>query len=312
MFQATAHVEKPESESTKRPDVYSRVTQKIMSDLERGVRPWMKPWSTENVGGRVLRPLRHDGTPYRGINIVMLWAEATEKDYGNAHWMTYRQAAALGGQVRKGERGSLVVYADKIRKTETDDAGEEAERVIPFMKAYTVFNVEQIDGLPERFHARPANLAACLLQRIEHAERFVAATNADIRHGGNRAYYAEGPDYIQIPPLPAFNDRESYYGTLLHELVHYSKHPTRLNRDLGRKRWGDEGYAREELVAELGAAFLCADLGITPEVREDHASYLASWLKVLSDDKRAIFQAAAHAQRAADFLSGLQKQSEGA
>lgn len=312
MFQTAAPTGTNEQPGSKRQDVYSRVTQKIMADLERGVRPWMKPWSTENVGGRVLRPLRHDGTPYRGINIVMLWAEATEKGYGNPHWMTYRQAVALGGQVRKGEHGSLVVYADKIKKTETDESGEESERSIPFMKGYTVFNVEQIDGLPERYSATPENPAACLLQRIEHAERFVASTLADIRHGGNRAYYAEGPDHVQVPPLPAFNDRENYYATLLHELTHWTKHKSRLDRDLGRKRWGDEGYAREELVAELGAAFLCADLGITPDVREDHASYVASWLKVLSDDKRAIFQAAAHAQRAADYLAGLQNKNEGA
>jgi antirestriction protein ArdC len=149
-----------------------------------------------------------------------------------------------------------------------------------------------------------------LPERIEAADSFFAATGADIRHGGNRAYYAEGPDYVQMPPFETFVDAESHAATLAHELTHWTKHPKRLDRDMGRVKWGDEGYAREELVAELGAAFLSADLGITPEVRPDHAAYIASWLKVLRDDRRFIFTAAAHAQRAADYLHGLQPTAE--
>jgi antirestriction protein ArdC len=148
------------------------------------------------------------------------------------------------------------------------------------------------------------------LQRIEAADRFFAATGADIRHGGTRAFYAEGPDYVQMPLFETFRDSESYAATLAHELTHWTKHDKRLARDFGRVRFGDEGYASEELVAELGSAFLCADLGITPEVREDHAAYIASWLKALRDDKRLIFSAAAHAQRAADYLHGLQPKAE--
>jgi antirestriction protein ArdC len=220
--------------------------------------------------------------------------------------MTYRQAAELGGQVRKGERGSLVVYADRIRKTETADNGDEIEREIPFLKGYTVFNCEQIDGLPTRFAARPSSLPP-LFERIESAERFAANTGAYIRHGGNRAFYAIDADQVRLPPFDSFTGPESYYATLLHELTHWTRHPARLARDFGRKRRGDEGYAAEELVAELGAAFLCADLGIAPEPRSDHASYIAGWLEVLRNDKRAIFTAAAHAQRAADFLHGLQR-----
>ncbi len=146
-------------------------------------------------------------------------------------------------------------------------------------------------------------------ERIEAADRFFAATGATIRHGGARAFYAEGPDYVQMPPFETFRDAESHAATLAHELTHWTKHGTRLARDMGRVKWGDEGYAREELVAELGSAFLCADLGITPEVREDHAAYIASWLKVLKDDKRLIVSAASHAQRAADFLHGLQPEA---
>src|ERR1700675_1791744 len=146
------------------------------------------------------------------------------------------------------------------------------------------------------------------MQRLEAADRFFAATGVELRHGGTRAYYAEGPDYVQMPPFETFRDAESHAATLAHELTHATKHGKRLARDLGRVRHGDKGSAREELVAELGSAFLCADLGLTPEVREDHAAYIATWITLLKDEKRAIFSAAAHAQRAADYLHGLQPQ----
>jgi antirestriction protein ArdC len=195
-----------------------------------------------------------------------------------------------------------------MRKTETTDSGEEIERDIPFMKGYTVFNAEQVDGLPPQFYAAPPPPLPAF-ERIDTAERFTKATGADIRHGGGRAYYAVDADRVQLPPFETFRDAESYYATLLHELTHWTRHETRLAREFGRKRWGDAGYAAEELVAELGAAFLCADLGVTPEPRDDHAAYIASWLDVLKSDKRAIFTAAACASRAADFLHGLQQES---
>jgi antirestriction protein ArdC len=287
-------------------DVYSRITDRIVADLEQGVRPWMRPWSAEHAAGRIVRPLRHNGVPYQGINVVMLWSAAVMKGYSCPIWITFKQALELGGAVRKGERGELVVYANRITRTQTDEKGEETEREIPFLKGYTVFNVEQCDGLPAHYYAKAEAPALLPAQRIEAADRFFAATRADIRHGGTRAYYAEGPDYVQMPPFETFRDAESYAATLAHELTHWTKHPARLARDMGRVKWGDEGYACEELVAELGAAFLCADLGITPEVREDHAAYIGSWLQVLKGDKRFIFSAASHAQRAADFLHGLQ------
>lgn len=293
---------------TPRPDLYSRVTNAIIADLERGVRPWTKPWSAEHLAGRISRPLRSTGEPYSGINTVLLWAEAVERGFTAPIWITFRQALALGAHVRKGEHGATVVYANKITRTEAGDDGTDVERQIPFLKAYTVFNVEQVEGLPAHFHAVSAPRLDPV-QRIAHADAFFAATGADVRHGGNRAYYAQAPDYVQSPPFESFADPESYYATLAHECTHWTKHPTRLDRDFGRKRWGDEGYAREELVAELGAAFLCADLGLELTPREDHAAYLASWLKVLQDDKRFVFTAAAHAQRAADYLHGLQPTS---
>ena len=288
-----------------RTDVYSRVTHKIIADLENGVRTWMKPWSVTQTAGKVTRPLRHSGEPYQGVNVLLLWSEAVSNGYATPIWMTYKQATALNAHVRKGEHGTMVVYADRYTKTETDDTGAETTSMVPFMKAYTVFNVEQIEGLPQHYYAAVENPLP-LTARIAKAEGLIASTKAEIRHGGNMAFYAPGPDRIQLPPFESFKDAESYYATALHELTHWTKHETRLARDFGRKRFGDEGYAREELVAELGAAFLCADIGITPEPRADHAEYLQHWLTVLKADKRAIFSAAAYAQRAANYVTAFQ------
>lgn len=290
---------------TDRKDVYARVTDRIISDLEKGVRTWLKPWNAGHTAGKITRPLRHNGIPYQGMNILLLWGEALEKGYSAPIWITFKQAQELGGHVRKGEHGSLVVYANKVTRTETDDKGEEVERQIPFMKGYTVFNVEQIERLPAHYYGKPENPLP-LAERLDHAERFIANTGITVQHGGNSAYYAPAKDLVQMPPFEAFKDRESYYATILHELIHATSHKSRLDRSFNAKRFGDNGYAREELVAELGAAFLSADLGITPEIRADHAAYLAHWLKALKEDSRAIFSAAAHAQRAADFLQSLQ------
>lgn len=292
--------------TTPRIDVYTRVTNCIVEQLERGVRPWFKPWNAENAAGRITRPLRFNGEAYKGINILMLWASAEEQGFSCPFWLTFKQAQELGGNVKKGERGSPVVYASTFNKTETQDDGEETEEKIPFLKEYTVFNASQCDGLPDRFFQLSQAIKTSPPARIEQAETFFANTKADIRSGGNRAYYAGDSDYIRMPPFETFRDAESHAATLAHELTHWTKHASRLNREFGRKRWGDEGYAIEELVAELGSAFLCADLSITPAVRDDHAEYIGHWIKVLKDDKRAIFSAASHASKAAEFLHGLQ------
>jgi antirestriction protein ArdC len=197
------------------------------------------------------------------------------------------------------------VYADRIVRQETDAAGNNVEREIPFLKAYAVFNVEQIENLPAQYVPQPEPQTDPV-KRIASAEAFIDATGATIRHGGDSAYYSPKLDIIQLPVREAFRDAESYIATKAHELTHWTAHPSRMNRDFGGQRFGDTGYAREELVAELGAAFLCADLGISPEPREDHASYLAHWIAVMKDDKRAVFAAAAHAQKVVDFLHGLQ------
>ncbi|TCU33587.1 ArdC family protein [Rhizobium azibense] len=290
-----------------RADLYTRITDKIIEDLSNGVRPWMKPWNAANANGRITRPLRHNGKPYSGMNVLLLWSEGTARGYGSPMWMTFKQALELGAAVRKGETGATVVFASRFTKSETDGNGDEVEREIPFLKAYTVFNIEQIGGLPEQYDHRPAPFLDPV-ERIEHADRFFRNTGAVIRHGGNQAFFAPAADLIQMPHFESFRDAESYYATLSHEATHWVGASHRLNRDLSRYHKERSDRAREELIAELGSCFLCADLGIAPELepRPDHASYLQSWLSVLAGDKRAIFQAAAHAQRAVAYLHDLQ------
>lgn len=295
-------------EKAPRVDIYARITDRIVAELEKGVRPWMQPWRSTNAIGRVTRPLRHNGLPYSGMNVLLLWSEAVARGFASPMWMTFKQALELGGAVRKGETGSMVVFASRFTRTETDAAGEEFDREVPFLKAYSVFNIAQIDGLPGHYYGQKAEPVRDPIARIDHADRFFANTGAVIRHGGDRAYFSPATDHIQMPPLQAFRDAASYVATLSHEATHWTSAPHRVNRDHSRYVKDRSERAREELIAELGSCFLCADLGIAPELepRPDHASYLDSWLKVLAGDKRAIFSAAAHAQRAVAFLHGLQ------
>lgn len=286
-----------------RQDVYTRVTNRIIADLEKGSLTWIRPWSAD-CAGCVSLPLRSDGTPYRGINVLILWAASIEMGYKNPMWLTYRKAQELGGQIKKGVKGTQIVYVDTFSKSEVDDKGEETTSEIPFLKGYTVFNVEQFKGLPDKFYVVPADKVD-FIDIIEPVDRFICSTGADIRHGGSRAFYSSTHDFIQMPPSPVFRDYESYFSTLVHELTHWTSHPSRLNRTFEQKRFGDQGYAMEELTAEIGSAFLCAELGITPEIREDHAAYIQSWLTVLKNDSRAIFKAASYAQRAVDYLYSL-------
>lgn len=291
-----------------RADVYERITRKIIEELEKGARPWMQPWG---ACGTPVRPLRHNGIPYRGINTVLLWMEASERGYASPYWLTYKQAALLGGQVRRGEKSALVVYANAIERKEENEQGEEVERRIPFMKGYSVFCADQIDNLPAHYYvAATVPPGSENKERIPHADAFFANLGADIREGGNSAFYKIDADYIGMPPFEAFVSAEAHATTLGHECVHWTRHESRLARDLGRKAWGDQGYAREELVAELGSVFLAADLGLAIEPRDDHAAYIASWLEVLKGDKRAIISAASHAERAVAFLHGLQPNAE--
>jgi antirestriction protein ArdC len=221
---------------SEKADLYTRITDKIIADLEAGTLTWMQPWQAGHAAGPVSRPLRANGMPYHGINVLALWMAAMEGGYSAPIWMTYKQAQELGGQVRKGERGTQAVYANAYTKTETGDDGEEVEKRIPFLKTYTVFNVEQIDGLPGHFYA-PAHPVTNDNERIAAAEAFFAATGATVRHGGTRAYYDPSDDHVQMPRFETFRDGESYYGTLAHEVTHWTKHPARLNREFGRKRF---------------------------------------------------------------------------
>jgi antirestriction protein ArdC len=280
-------------------DVYSAITDQIVASLEKGVRPWFKPWSSQG-GDRITRPLRHNGQPYRGINVLALWITAEMEGYSSPYWMTFNQAKEFGAFVKKGSKGTQVVYANRGTATD-EDTGE--TRSFAYLKTYTVFNAEQIEGLPEKYNLpqaekveRPAHA------RIADADAFFNHLGMDLRHGGGRAFYSPSEDYVRVPAFEDFETAEAYYCTLAHESVHWTSPKKRLDREFGQKRWGDEGYAMEELVAELGSAFLAADLGITGQPRDDHASYLAHWLKVLKDDKRAIFSMASHAERAVDYL----------
>lgn len=293
------------NEAAGRQDIYDRVTAGVIADLERGVRPWSKPWRTDHQSGRIMRPLRATGEPYSGINVLLLWSSAVKGGFASSTWMTFLQARELGAHVRKGERGSPVVFAGTMIREEEGADGDSVEREIRFLKTYTVFNVEQIEDLPGRFYEPPPALQDPA-RRIAQADAFFRATKADIRHGGVKAYYDPAGDFIRVPPIDTFQSAESYYATLGHEAVHWTRHASRLARDFGQKVRGDTGYAREELVAELGAAYLCADLDLAPVIHEENAAYIASWLSILKEDRRAVFAAAAHAQRAVDYLHGLQ------
>jgi len=292
----------------KKSDLYQDVTSRIIEQLEQGTVPWAQPWGAPGINTPLGLPKNAaTGNHYSGINILLLWGAAIEQGRASQCWLTFKQAKALGGSVRKGERGSMVVYADRfIPKAEAQRAASEGDepQAVPFLKRYTVFNAEQCEGLPEYIAATAPPVPEC--EQVAEAEALIAATGADFRIGGHRAFYVPSLDYIQVPPQPAFFEPINYYRTCFHELGHWSGHETRLARDLS-KRFGSKGYAREELVAEMTSAFLCARLSITPTVR--HADYIGSWLEVLREDNRAIFSAASQASKAADLILGFQEQA---
>ena len=288
-------------------DIYQTVTDSIVAMLEAGVRPWAPGHDAKACGLPVI-PTRANGEAYRGLNVALLWGAAEMKGYRHHTWMTFNQAKALGGCVRKGEKSSPVVYwgTFKAQADDADEGGEDGKARL-FAKGYAVFNVEQIDGLPASFY-EPATVEPSET-RIAKADAWAVATGADIRHGGSQAFYSPKGDFVQVLPFAAYGEPERYYSTLCHELTHWSGAKARLDRQFG-KRFGDKAYAFEELVAEMGAAFSCARLGIENETREDHASYLASWLNVLKADKRAIFTAASKAQAACDYLFELASKAQ--
>jgi antirestriction protein ArdC len=282
-----------------RGSLYDEVTTRIISELEQGRFPWVQPWSSANASPGLPRNAT-TGRAYSGVNVLILWGAVIQGGYASQSWLTFRQALAAGGCVRKGEQGVTVFYADRFTpETEKQRAVEqgEAERSIPFLKRFVVFNVAQCDGLPPQYGHDASPLPERELVPV--AENLIAATRADFRIGGAKAFYSPEHDYVQVPPQPAFKHQIDFYRTACHELAHWSGHKSRLARDFSG-RFGNTAYAREELCAELASAYLCAALGIVPSVR--HADYLGSWLAVMREDSRAIFKAASQASKAADYL----------
>lgn len=296
----------PAVHSKGRPSVYQTITQKIVEVIEASAGEFVMPW--HRLGPGVGRPINAaTGKPYRGVNVVALWAESLTSGYGSGRWATFQQWRQLGAQVRRGEHGAtIVVYKPAGAKQEEDEEEAGAGGRL-LARAFRVFNADQVDGWSE-----PAPTARDQVEVLGRVEAFIARTCAWIRHGGNIACYDRHTDEIRMPDRsrfvgsPTSSPTDAYYSTLLHELTHWSGASHRLDREFG-KRFGDQAYAMEELVAELGAAFLCAELSITNEPRPDHAAYLAGWLTVLDRDPRAIFTAAKQAQDAAEYLAQLEE-----
>ncbi len=292
------------SAQANRIDVYEEVTASIIALLEAGTRPWSPSWAS----GAATLPMRHEGTPYRGINILLLWSAAMARGYTNPFWMTYRQAHELGGQVRKGEKGNLVVHAGtftpkdgEAEQHQSDDDGEDRTR--RYLKRYIVFNVEQIDGLDMSKYPAPVVEIKNRDERDPDLDAAFARYPVPYSEGGSSAFYRQSEDRIQMPAFGDFVSGNAFYATLAHEAIHSTGHSERLNRDSLRK-YADSKEIRafEELIAEIGAAMLCAQLGMEPTEREDHAAYIADWLKALRNDKRAIFRAASAAQTASELI----------
>jgi antirestriction protein ArdC len=287
-----------------RASLYDEITEKIVAELEAGRVPWVQPWGIAAAKAPLAMPKNAStGRQYSGVNVLILWGAVVERGFASQSWLTFRQALSLGGHVRKGERGTTVVYADRFvpddEKKRAAETGEDAQ-AIPFLKRFTVFNSDQCDGLPaEIATAAPLPPPEMIEPRVE---ALIKATGIDFRIGANRAFYMPSEDYVQVPPPAAYFEPINWHRTALHELGHASGHRSRLNRDLTGAH-GSKKYAFEELVAELCAAFSCASLGIVPTVR--HADYIGSWLDVLREDNRAIVRAASQASKAADWLLGF-------
>ncbi|MCK1742028.1 DUF1738 domain-containing protein [Bradyrhizobium sp. 139] len=290
-----------------RANLYDEITNKIIGELEAGRVPWVQPWGPTAKASLAMPKSVATGRQYSGINVLILWGAATERAFTGQSWLTFRQALSLGGYVRKGERGTTVVYADRFipadEKRRASETGDEAQ-TIPFLKRFTVFNTDQCDELPsEIMTTAPPPPPGLIEPRVE---KLIRATGINFRIGSNRAFYAPAEDYVQVPPPQAYFEPINWHRTALHELAHASGHQSRLNRDLSGA-YGTKKYAFEELIAEISAAFSCASLGIVPTVR--HADYIGSWLEVLREDNRAIVRAASRASKVADYLLGFLPES---
>ena len=285
--------------SPERRDIAAEITNLIIAKIEAGTAPWSRPWT---LGAAKGRPLRHNSAAYTGINTLFLWAVATEAGYQSPYWVTYKQAALFGGQVRRGEAGSLSVYFNAVSKAQTDQAtGEESSRLVRFMRHYLVFNADQIADLPVAFYPTLEERPIVPSTRQAAIDDFFEPIPVDLRHGGNRAYFSPSHDFVQLPRKTAFKCQDQFASTKAHEFIHWSGGATRLARTFG-KRFGDHAYAFEELVASLGQSFVAADLDLPSEIHDSHASYAEHWLAVLKRDKTAIIHAASKAEQAYRYL----------
>ena len=279
-------------------NIAEEITSRILEDLGKGVAPWEKPWKQGR--GLPLLVNASTGKHYRGINVFVLWDEAGKKGYSSPSWVTFNQANALKGHVRKGEKGTGVVFYKPLSKTKSLNLEDEVlleEQSFWVLRTYTVFNLDQVEGL-DHLKAKPETIEP--FAAIEEAEGLLVDSGAEIHHAGiDKAFYDRLGDSISLPLRESFKSPEAYYGTALHELTHWTGHKDRLNREFG-KRFGDQAYVFEELVAEMGAAFLCVSCGIPYDTQ--HASYINDWMRILRDHRRAIFTAAAKAQAAMDFV----------
>ena len=293
-----------------RASLYDEVTTRIITELEAGRLPWVQPWGEHGGMGPSLPRNALTARTYSGVNVLLLWGAVVEHGWPSQSWLTFRQALEAGGCVRKGERGVTVVYADRFTpEAERERALQEGgdPKAVPFLKRFTVFNVAQCEGLRSGLAGDPVPLPE--REIVPVAEEVISASGVEFRIGGSEAFYAPGPDFVAVPPQPAFFDQVNYYRTCLHELTHATGHDKRLGRNL-LNAFGSKDYAREELVAEMGSAFLCAALGIVPTVR--HADYIGAWLEVLREDNRAIFRAASAASKAADWLLARHREAQAA
>lgn len=280
-------------------DLYADVSTRIVAELEAGAAAWVKPWSA--TAGMNTPCNAVTNRPYSGCNVVLLWMAQTA-GYRTPRFLTFKQALELGGNVRRGEHGTKVYFVKQLQVRDKGSDDNSAASLVPMMREYTVFNVGQCEDLPESINTGKPIRLRNPDTRDELADAFLHSTGADIREGQGEAYYVPSQDFISMPGFDAFKGADHFYNVAFHELTHWSGHKTRLDRDL-KNRFGPRNYAAEELIAELGAAFLCAEFGFDGDVR--NAGYIASWIELLKSDKRAFFTACSQASKAADYLRGL-------
>lgn len=282
-------------------DPAHEITNEIIELLEKGTMPWRRPWKI--AGGGV--PLRHNGEPYQGINAFLLGLRSAMMGYSSPYWMTYAQAKSLEAGVKKGSRSSIVVYYGTATKrgadTQSGDDNDDGRGTYRFLKSYRVFHVSQIEGLDPSYYPEP-DTAADGPQMKPEAQAFFDAIGMDVHYGGDRACYIPSHDRILIPELRQFESAGAFMSTLTHEMCHATKAKHRLDRSFGESSFGNEAYAKEELVACIGEALMGQRMGFYADHIDNHAAYISSWLKVLRGDTRFLFTAAAHAQRAVDYL----------